>query len=97
MEEENKVNAYLVKEKYPKEIESYKQKLKDCEVVASKTVMSQSEMTEIKKRIDEVNNEITKLIEKRDSQRDLSDDKLIMFRNQVKLRLFNPKRFLNYY
>jgi intraflagellar transport protein 81 len=53
MEEENKVNAYLVKEKYPKEIESYKQKLKDCEVVASKTVMSQSEMTEIKKRIDE--------------------------------------------
>lgn len=95
MEEENKVNAYLVKEKYPKEIESYKQKLKDCEVVASKAVMSQSELTEIKKRIDEVNNEITKLIEKRDSQRDLSDDKLIMFRNQVKLRLLNQKRILN--
>lgn len=51
MEEENKVNAYFVNEKYPKEIESYKQKLKDCESVAAKSVMSQSELNDIKKKV----------------------------------------------
>jgi intraflagellar transport protein 81 len=87
MEEENKVNAYLVNEKYPKEIESYKQKLKDCEVVASKSVMTQNEVNDIKTRIEDVNKELAQLIEKRDSNRDMSDDKLIMFRQQVLIYL----------
>ena len=51
MEEENKVNAYLVNEKYPKEIESYKAKLKNAEIVASKSVMSQAEINDIKKKV----------------------------------------------
>lgn len=51
MEEENKINAYLANEKYPKEIESYKQKLKDCEEVASKSVITQAELSEIKKEL----------------------------------------------
>ena len=37
----------------------------------------------IKFKIDEVNAEIETLIQKRDSNRDLSDDKLIMFRQQA--------------
>lgn len=90
MEEENKINAYLVNEKYPKEIESYKQKLKDCELIASKSVMSQSEVNEIKKKIEDVNKELAQLIEKRDSTRDMSDDKLIMFRQQV---IFNSTNY----
>lgn len=85
MEEENKVNAYLVNEKYPKEIASYKQKLKDSESVAAKSVMSQAELNEIKKKIEDVNKEIEQLIQKRDSNRDLSDDKLIMFRQQASI------------
>lgn len=36
-----------------------------------------------KKQIDDVNKEIEQLIQKRDSNRDLSDDKLIMFRQQA--------------
>ena len=83
MEEENRINAYLVNEKYPKEIESYKQKLKNCEVVASKSVMSQAELNEIKKKIDDTNKELSNLMEKRDKNRDLSDEKLIMFRQQA--------------
>ena len=51
MEEENKVNLYFVNDKYPKEIESYKQKLKDCETVSTKSVMSQSELNDIKKKV----------------------------------------------
>lgn len=51
MEEDNRVNAILANEKYPKEIDSYKQKLKDCEQVASKSVMTQSELNDIKKRV----------------------------------------------
>lgn len=51
MEEENRVNAILANEKNPKEIESYKQKLKACEEVASKSVTTQSELNDIKKRV----------------------------------------------
>ena len=51
MEEENRVNSYLVNEKYPKEISSYKQKLKDCESVSAKSVMSQAEINEIKRKV----------------------------------------------
>lgn len=51
MEEENTVNAILVNERYPKEIKSYKQKLKDFETVSSKSVMSQAELNEIKKKV----------------------------------------------
>ena len=83
MEEENKVNAFLVNEKYPKEIASYKQKLKDCESVSAKAIMTQAEINEIKKKISDVNKEVEQLITKRDSNRDLSDDKLIMFRQQA--------------
>lgn len=83
MEEENKVNSFLVNEKYPKEISSYKQKLRDCESVSAKTIMSQAEINEIKSKIQMVNKEVEQLIGKRDSNRDLSDDKLIMFRQQA--------------
>ena len=83
MEDENKVNAFLVNEKYPKEIASYKQKLRDCETVSAKTVMSQAEINDIKSKIQSVNKEVEQLISKRDSNRDLSDDKLIMFRQQA--------------
>lgn len=83
MEEENRVNAYFVNEKFPKEIEAYKQKLKDCEEIGSKPAMSQAEINEIRKKIENVNKEVAQLIEKRDKNRDLSDDKLIMFRQQA--------------
>lgn len=58
MEEDNRVNGILANEKYPKEIESYKQKLKDCEEVASKSVMTQSELNDIKKRVNLKKNKI---------------------------------------
>lgn len=83
MEEENRVNAFLVNEKYPKEIASYKQKLRDCESVSAKALMTQAEINDIKKKIADVNKEVEQLIHKRDSNRDLSDDKLIMFRQQA--------------
>jgi intraflagellar transport protein 81 len=83
LEDDVRVNAYLVDEKLPKEIESYKLKLRDCEVVASKTVMSQAELNEIKKKIDDTNKELHVLTEKREKNRNASDDKLVTFRNQV--------------
>lgn len=51
MEEDNKLNAYLVNEKFPKEIEFYKQKLIDCEMLASQAVMTQSDINDIKKKV----------------------------------------------
>jgi hypothetical protein len=40
-----------VNEKYPKEIASYKQKLRDCESVAAKAIMTQAEINDIKKKV----------------------------------------------
>jgi hypothetical protein len=54
MEEDNRANSILANEKFPKEIEAYKLKLKDCEEVASRSVMTQSELNEIKKRVSTV-------------------------------------------
>ena len=82
MEEENKVNSYMANDKYPKEIQAYKQTLKNYEMVASKSVMSQAEVDDIKRKINEVNKELSSLIEKRDKNRDLSDDQLMMLRQQ---------------
>ena len=73
----------MANEKFPKEIEAYKKKLKDCEEIGSKSTMTQSEISEIRKKIDSVNKEVSQLIEKRDKNRDLSDEKLIMFRQQA--------------
>ena len=51
MEEENKVNAYLANEKYPREIQAYKITLKNVESIAAKSVMSQAEINDIKKQV----------------------------------------------
>jgi intraflagellar transport protein 81 len=83
MEEENAVNLLLVKDHYPKEIKSFKQKLQDCETINSKSNVSSEEVQDIKKKIEEINADTAKLITKRDSNRDLSDDKLIVFRQQA--------------
>jgi hypothetical protein len=51
MEEENKVNSYMVNTKYPKELNIYKQKLKDYESILSKTTMTQSDLNDTKKKV----------------------------------------------
>ena len=51
MEEENKVNSYMVNQKYPKELNMYKQKLKDYESILSKSAMTQSDLNDIKKKV----------------------------------------------
>jgi intraflagellar transport protein 81 len=83
MEEENKVNAYMVNQKYPKEIDIYKQKLADYESVISRAAFSPSDLSDLRKKIDDLNGQIQELIEKRDLTRDPIDDKLAMFRQQV--------------
>ena len=51
MEEENKVNSYMVNQKYPKELNMFKQKLKDYESILSKSAMTQSDLSDIKKKV----------------------------------------------
>jgi intraflagellar transport protein 81 len=51
MEEENKVNSYMVNQKYPKELNMYKQKLKDYESILSKSAMTQSDLNDIKSKV----------------------------------------------
>ena len=51
MEEENKVNSYMVNQKYPKELNMYKQKLKDYESILSKSAVTQSDLNDIKTKV----------------------------------------------
>ncbi|XP_053557709.1 intraflagellar transport protein 81 homolog [Bombina bombina] len=82
LEEEMKFNSYMVSEKLPKEVESKKQALYFLQKVATEPAMSQSDITELEAKIQEVNAQINELIEKR-MRSDPVDDKMSLFRQQA--------------
>ncbi|XP_068101352.1 intraflagellar transport protein 81 homolog isoform X2 [Hyperolius riggenbachi] len=82
LEEEMKFNSYMVSEKLPKELESKKQTLSFIQRVVSEQVMDQSDLADLEAKIQEVNSEISQLIEKR-MRNDPTDDKLSLFRQQA--------------
>lgn len=85
LEEENKTNTYLVKDKLPKEISVLKKTVNDLQRVVSEPAMGQSDLENINRGIKETNAEINQLIEKRMVSGDPLDDKLSLFRQQVHL------------
>ncbi|CAD5114753.1 DgyrCDS3793 [Dimorphilus gyrociliatus] len=83
IEEENKTNTYLVKDKLPKEISILKKTVNDLQKVVSEPAMGQSDLENINRQIKETNAEINQLIEKRMVSGDPLDDKLSLFRQQA--------------
>jgi hypothetical protein len=51
MEEDNQVNAYLVTDKYPKQISQMKSKLKYYEEVTQNKALGQTELTNYRARV----------------------------------------------
>lgn len=51
MEEENQVNSYLVSEKFPKELNQMKLKLKYYEEVASNKALGQTELANYRSKV----------------------------------------------
>ncbi|UYV79421.1 IFT81 [Cordylochernes scorpioides] len=82
VEEELRVNTYMVKEKLPKELATLQTYVNDLQ----KVIMDPngpSDLHRINLRIQEVNQEVNQLIEKRLMSSDPMDDKLSLFRQQA--------------
>ncbi|KAM4617060.1 intraflagellar transport protein 81 homolog [Polymixia lowei] len=85
LEEEIKINSYMVSEKLPKELESKRRVVQYLQKVASEPSMGQAELQELEDKIKEVNAQINQLIEKRMMRNDPMDDKLTLFRQQASI------------
>ena len=83
LEEESNVNTYIVREKLPKEIESKKKIVKNLREVTNQPALGQDDISKLKAKIKEVNNEINELNEKKNVTNDPMEDKLTLFRQQA--------------
>ncbi|XP_056144491.1 intraflagellar transport protein 81 homolog [Lampris incognitus] len=85
LEEEVKINTYMVTEKLPKELDSKRRMVQFLQKVVSKPAMGQAELQELEDNIKEVNTQINQLSEKRMMRNDPMDDKLTLFRQQASI------------
>ncbi|XP_062241004.1 intraflagellar transport protein 81 homolog [Platichthys flesus] len=85
LEEEIKINSYMVSEKLPKELERMRHTVQYLQKVASEPAMGQADLQELEDKIKEVDSQINQLIEKRMMRNDPMDDKLTLFRQQASI------------
>ncbi|XP_067087220.1 intraflagellar transport protein 81 homolog isoform X1 [Osmerus mordax] len=85
LEEEIKVNAYMVSDKLPKELETKRRMVQYLQKVVSEPAMGQAELQELEHKIRETNVQINQLIEKKMMRNDPMDDKLSLFRQQASI------------
>ena len=83
MDEEAKVNAYIVKEKLPRELEVKKQAVESLEKVLNQPALTQNDLLDLKKRIKDANNEAKEISDKKNVSNDPMEDKLTLFRQQA--------------
>ncbi|KAG7263000.1 hypothetical protein CRUP_016517 [Coryphaenoides rupestris] len=82
LEEEIKVNTYIVMEKLPKELESTRRSLQLLQKVSSEPTLGPAELQELEDKVKEISAQINQLTEKRMMRSDPTDDKLTLFRQQ---------------
>uniref|UniRef100_A0A7N9AW22 Intraflagellar transport protein 81 homolog n=1 Tax=Mastacembelus armatus TaxID=205130 RepID=A0A7N9AW22_9TELE len=85
LEEEIKINSYMVSEKLPKELEGMRRTVQYLQKVASEPAMGQDDLHELEDKIKEVDSQINQLIEKRMMRNDPMDDKLTLYRQQASI------------
>ena len=83
LEEEAKVNAYIVNEKLPRELEQKKQAVASLEKVLNQPALTQNDLQELKKRIKDANSEAKEISDKKNVSNDPMEDKLTLFRQQA--------------
>lgn len=83
LEQEVKVNSYIVKEKLPKELKNRRQLVEDLQKVGEHGDMKKSDLDTLYAKIQTLNNNISKLVEKKMMSNEPMDDKLSMFRQQA--------------
>ncbi|CAL1616469.1 unnamed protein product [Knipowitschia caucasica] len=87
LEEEVKINSYMVFEKLPKELDSMRRSVQYLQKVASEPAMGQSDVQEMEDKIKDAESQISQLIEKRMMRNDPMDDKLTLYRQQASIIL----------
>jgi len=88
LEEENRANNFLVKDKLPKEIEAKKQFVQTLDKVVSEPAMGQSDLDSLNDKCRVLSSEINGLVENRmRSVQAPEEDKLTIFRQQASIIL----------
>ncbi|NWH62187.1 IFT81 protein, partial [Geococcyx californianus] len=85
LEEEINFNSYLVTEKIPKELEIKKNSVYFLQKVVAEPAMSQSDLSVLEIKINEVNAQMNQLIEKRMVKYEPIDSKFSMYRQQASI------------
>ncbi|XP_051924170.1 intraflagellar transport protein 81 homolog isoform X3 [Hippocampus zosterae] len=85
LEEEIKINSYMVSEKLPKELEVLRGTVQYLQKVASEPAMGHGDLLELGQKIKEVDCQINQLIEKKMMRSDPIDDKLTLYRQQASI------------
>jgi intraflagellar transport protein 81 len=83
LEEEVKVNDYMVRDKLPKEVEGKRKALKEIQTVVNEPAMGQNDLATIQQQIKITTAELNQLIEKRMMSKEGAEDKQAVFRNQA--------------
>ena len=84
-EEDNKLLRILTSDNLPKKIEAKRKECLELEKVVSEPVVSELDLEVIRQQIDEVNEEIRSLIDKKMSEDDAGAENMALFRQQASL------------
>lgn len=83
IEEETKVNTYIVMQKLPKEIEAKRKTVENLQKVIDQPALGQDDIASLKENIKTTRVEIEELTNKKNVSNDPIEDKLTLFRQRV--------------
>ena len=84
IEEETKVNTYIVMQKLPKEIDAKRKMVENLQKVIDQPALGQDDILDLKEKIKIARNEIEELTSKKNVSNDPMEDKLTLFRQRVR-------------
>ena len=83
IEEETRVNEYIVKQKLPKELEAQSKVVDSLQRVIAQPALGQDDIKALKEKIKNVQDEVEEITKRRNVTNDPMEDKLTLFRQQA--------------